>query len=179
MAADIYQVEVYKVRINLKDIENIAGDKRGRKKEPFEVQARQGDASVGQQGSLNLGCSFQVHFDGFIHVVQLPVFFIELTVDMNQLFLKIDHSCCGLQTDFQFSGVKRLGYEIIGSGLHAKDDVFLVILAGQQNDIDIAGKIRAANSAAEFQPLEARHQPVGENNVGLFCLNHVPPDFTI
>ena len=64
----------------------------------------------------------------------------------------------------KFPGVKRLGHEVVGSSLHALDDVLFLRSGGEKNCVDVAVLPVMSNAAYQFQAIQPWHHPVADHN---------------
>ena len=73
-----------------------------------------------------------------------------------QVMLQADDPLPGAQPDPQLVPVERLGQEIVGTGLHPLDQVFLLGFRGQEDGVDIAGSLATRGCAGSVPSRPAR-----------------------
>src|SRR6266496_6104945 len=94
---------------------------------------------------------------------------------MDQAVLKIQNAFANSQPCAQFVAVERLGEVVIGAGVEPTDNVLAIIFAGDQQNVLITRALLAANSAAQFRPINFRHDPVQNQQLRrLLLLQNVP-----
>ncbi len=69
--------------------------------------------------------------------------------------------------------MKGLAHEVIGAGRHSFHDSLSPIVAREQNKVDVAGEILAADVSAELQPVRMRHVPVGDHHAAIAAAEHL------
>jgi hypothetical protein len=63
----------------------------------------------------------------------------------------------------QLVGMERLGDEVVGSGFQSLHHVLLAAVRREQDDVGVTAVMPRSNAAAQFEPVQAGHFPVGND----------------
>src|SRR6185369_15945754 len=78
----------------------------------------------------------------------------------DELLLQLDHSLARAQPHLQLQRVARLHQIIVRARIESLDDVGLVVLGGEQHDVDVRFRWTTANSTANLDTVHLGHHPV-------------------
>ena len=79
---------------------------------------------------------------------------------LRQPLLQRQHADAGVDPRAQLRGAERLDQVVVGAGVEARDHVFGGVAAGQKDHVHRGAGGIAADAAAQFRAVEARHLPV-------------------
>ena len=84
-------------------------------------------------------------------------------VALLQYLLEVQHPLRRLDAGVQFLGVERLGQEIVGTGIHAFQQVVVGVAAGQQDNVDVVGQGGRTDMPAQLHAVHLGHDPVADD----------------
>ncbi len=144
--------------------------------EPIEVEQYQTYRPVFAAGSANLG--FCVLIDRIV-VEQTcqgiaPGGLAELIPRLGQARFEVEDPLADRHARQQRTVIKGLGQVVVGPGRQALGDIFFGVVAGEQNEVCVAGQIRGANPLDQLGAVPVGHHPIGDDQLDLLPLEHIP-----
>jgi hypothetical protein len=97
-----------------------------------------------------------------------------LRLDVDHLAVQGGHAIGRHQTGLHRERVHRLDEVVVGAGIHAFEDLLAVAERGDQHDVDVAVAQFLADTPAQLRALDARHHPVGEQDVEALGRQQLP-----
>ncbi len=83
-----------------------------------------------------------------------------------QLPLQFEHARARLQASQQFAFGDRLGKEVVGAAFQSGDHLGRPGFGGEKDGVNVVRQRGVTNLPAQFQTVDARHFPVGDEEVG-------------
>ena len=172
VAAHIQQVKRECMLIDAQDVENVARHKLGRAEQPVKSYSAKLLYLLGNQASLYSGRRLKILFDDVVG-------FLELAVLLLQGALQGDDAGGGVDARFEFLLVKRFADKIVGSRLQAGYQVVGHVAGGKEYDVNVVRHVGRADAAAQADPVQFRHHPVGNDDVRTFGADQLPAVFAV